>query len=410
MKTMELSRPHEQGQRTGTGGATISAVILQARRRRRRRLGATIIALLAVLASAAGVLAATVGGGTTRTSGGGFGPGPGPGGVSATVLMYPVHAPASAPQGTGLAAYVGDLGTGQLSQRKIPGIINCNCGQPLVDAVGGWLVYINDQDTVSAVTASLAGRPRILGDTSMFAPAASPAHVWLEYQTNGPTMVRLVPVAGGPAGSPVSLPMNTSLVEGTTSGLLLQDNNTDVLELWSQGRAPVRVPGSAGAAVLASTPTIVVFGTRCQNVAPPSNVPAAAVGACALLHAFNVAAGSLRDFPAPARTVGWFEGSGGVTPTAVSPDGALIAAMDLTSATSGAERLFVVSLAGSRAKLRSVPAASGSQLAWSSDSRWLFYQGPGHHLWAYAAATSQTRHSTMPCCNYWAMTAVPSAR
>jgi hypothetical protein len=409
MKTLELSRSHEQGLRTGNGAATISAVILQARRRRRRRLGTTIVVLSAALACVAGVLAATVGGGRTATSGGGFGPGPGPDGVSATVLMYPAHAPASAPQGTGLAAYVGDLATGQLSQRKIPGIINCNCGQPLVDAVGGWLVYINDQDTVSAVAASLAGKPRMLGDTNMFAAAATPAHVWLEYQTNGPTVVRLVPVAGGPAGSAVSLPVNTSLVEGTTSGLLLQDNNTGVLELWSPGRVPVRLPGSAGAVVLASTPTVVVFGTRCQNVAPPSSAPAAAVGACRLLQAFNVAAGSLRAFAAPGKTAGWFGGSGGVTPTAVSPDGALIAAMDLTSATTGAERLFVVPLAGGRAKLRPVPAASGSQLAWSSDSRWLFYQGPGHHLWAYAAATSQTRRSTMPCCNYWAMTAVPSA-
>jgi len=410
MKTLEPSRSREQGQRTGNGAATVNAVIMQARRRHRRRLGATTIALSAVLACIAGVLAATVGGGRTATSGGGFGPGTGPDGVSATVLMYPVHAPASAPQGTGLTAYVGDLRTGHLSQRKIPGIINCNCGDPVVDAVGSWLVYINDQETVSAVRASLAGKPRTLGDTSMFVPAATPGQVWLEYTTNGPTVVRLVPVAGGPAGSSVSLPVNTSLVEGTTRGLLLQDSSTGVLELWSPGRAPVRLSGSAGAVVMASTPTVIVFGTRCRNVAPPSSVPAAGVGACGLLQAYNVAAGTVRDLPAPAKTAGWFGGSGGVTPTAISPDGALMAAMDLTSATSGAERLFVVPLTGGRAKLRPVPSASGSQLAWSSDSRWLFYQGPGQHLWAYAAATSQTRQSTMPCCNYWAMTSVPSAR
>jgi hypothetical protein len=269
---------------------------------------------------------------------------------------------------------------------------------------------VNYHNTVSAVAASLTGNPRTLGDTNMFAPAATPGRVWLVYQTSGPTVVRLVPAAGGAAGSPVSLPLNTSLVEGTIRGLLLQDNTTGVLELWSPGVAPVRLPSSAGASVLASTPSVVVYGGRCRNVAPPSSVPAAAVGACGTLLAYNVTAGGVSSFPAPAKTAGWLEGSGGTIPAAVSPDGAMVAAMDLTSATGGAERLFVVPLAGGRAQPALVPSASGSQLAWSSNSRWLFYQGPRSHLWIYAAATRQTRQSTMPCCNYWAMTAVPGAR
>jgi hypothetical protein len=161
--------------------------------------------------------------------------------------MYPVRAPASAPLGTGLAAYVGNLSTGHLSERKLPGIINCNCGQPLVDAVGNWLVYVNDQNTVSAVPAGLTGKARILGLTNMFMPAATPGQVWLEYQTNGPTVVRSVPVAGGPAGPPVSLPLGTALIEGTAAGLLLQqDSNTGVLESGPRPGPPSAIGGCGG--------------------------------------------------------------------------------------------------------------------------------------------------------------------
>ncbi|HUD77347.1 MAG TPA: hypothetical protein VMR00_05815 [Streptosporangiaceae bacterium] len=416
MQTLDRIRPQAAacpyaGTSVSSAG-TARAVIAQARRRQRRRLTATVIALVLAAGCVAGVLAAVSGNQSpagSATSGAGFGPGPGPDAVSATVLMYPVRAPASAPLGTGLAAYVGNLSTGHLSERKLPGIINCNCGQPLVDAVGNWLVYVNDQNTVSAVPAGLTGKARILGLTNMFMPAATPGQVWLEYQTNGPTVVRSVPVAGGPAGPPVSLPLGTALIEGTAAGLLLQqDSNTGVLELWSPGRAPVRLPQSAGAEVLASTPRLVAYGARCRSVAPPSSVPAAGVGACGTLLAYNIAAGSLASFPAPRRTAGWFGASGGATPAAVSPDGTMIAAMDLTSAVGGAERLFVLPAGGGRPRL--VPLAGGQQLTWSLDGRWLFYQGAGDRLWTYQPATGQVRKSTMPCCSYWAMTALPGGR
>src|SRR5262249_44323508 len=52
---------------------------------------------------------------------------------------------------------------------------------------------------------------------------------------------------------------------------------------------------------------------------------------------------------------------------------------------------------------RPVPYSAGfllSEMAWSHDSSWLFYQGPGGHLWAYQPGTGKVRGSKTPCCNY----------
>jgi len=58
-----------------------------------------------------------------------------------------------------------------------------------------------------------------------------------------------------------------------------------------------------------------------------------------------------------------------------------------------------------------VPSSSASifvRTAWSVDGSWLFYQGPGQHMWAYQVSTKQVRSSGPPCCRYTVMVGVPS--
>ncbi len=412
MDTEQLSRPPMAGQ-------DVEAVITAAKRRwrRRRLLSAGAAALVVVGGSLGGVLAAAGGGPgkATSQSGAGFGPGPGANAVNATVLMYPVHARPGAPQGTGLLAYVGNLRTGHLSELRIPGIINCNCGAPVVDAVGNWLVYDNASNTVSAVPANLKARPHELGATNVFAPSAARGHVWLVYSTNGPTIVRSVRVSGGPAGRPIALPANEWLIGGMSRGMLLQNNNTGVLELWTPGAAATLLPHSVHANVFSNTTHVVVYGSGCQRVLAPGAAGTAPGTtppyACHLLRAFNVGTGTVESLPAPAGSAGWLEGSSSYTGAlnAVSPDNTAMAAVELTATVGGKARLFVLPLADPDMAARAVPAANATMSAWSADGAWLFYQGADRHMWAYQLATGRARLSTMPCCQYWAMTTIPSS-
>jgi hypothetical protein len=68
------------------------------------------------------------------------------------------------------------------------GSLCCGDYQPLMITTGRWLVYLGAGAT--AVRADLAGRRRVLGPTSFFAPSASPGEVWLEYLTRRAAQVR----------------------------------------------------------------------------------------------------------------------------------------------------------------------------------------------------------------------------
>jgi len=43
-----------------------------------------------------------------------------------------------------------------------------------------------------------------------------------------------------------------------------------------------------------------------------------------------------------------------------------------------------------------------------ADRSWLFYQGPGGHMWAYQVSSGKIRASSTPCCSYAVMAAFPS--
>jgi hypothetical protein len=96
-------------------------------------------------------------------------PGPIPRSVDTSVLMWPVGYPAFGPN-FGPPAYLDNLATGHLSRRHKLAFAGGDFRPYLVQA-GRWLVYAGDG--TMAIRDDLTGKPRVLGSTPFFAPAAS---------------------------------------------------------------------------------------------------------------------------------------------------------------------------------------------------------------------------------------------
>jgi hypothetical protein len=163
-----------------------------------------------------------------------------------------------------------------------------------------------------------------------------------------------------------------------------------------------------------ATSRLVAYGTDCASHATnkkESSQPGAGYYACAMLRIFNVVTGKMTAIKAPAGTVGWVPNGFGQV-SAISPHGAMIAAYAaVRPAGSGRVRLYLMRTQGTATRPRPVPASTAflnAKTAWTLRGGWLLYQGPGEHLRAFQPATGATRNSTIPCCQYTVMTAVPS--
>jgi hypothetical protein len=404
------------------------AVIREARRRQRRRQLVTGLAVAAVLAGAAGAVAGIQALGQPRrlsqprprppapATGRQAVPGPIPRSVGTTVLMWPVGYPAFDP-GFWPPAYQDNLSTGQLSRRHKLAFAGGDY-LPYMVRTGRWLVYVGGQGTM-AIGEGLKGRPRVLGRTPFFAPAASPGRIWLErirgdLGEGGRASVWQVSVRTGRHGRVITLPRDASMVAGTDAGLLLQ-----VLRGHDFGLA-LRSPGGALRALPYSpwwrygfdaSPRIVAYGTGCHDqdtVADPTYY-----ATCQVLRVFDVVTGRLVSFSAPPGTAGWIPFDIGVT-HAIAPAGQMIAAYAATRPLgNGQDRLFVMRLAGATGLPLPVPSSAANlypRTAWSADGSWLFYQGPGRRMWAYQVSSGKARASGTPCCPYTVMVAFPSSR
>ena len=401
------------------------ALIREARRRQRRRWLAVGVAVAGVLAGVAGVAAGVAGHppgrpgprshpGSRVAARQAAAPPPIPRSIGTTLLMWPVGYPAFGPGG-GPPVYVDDLSTGRLTQSQQPAI-SAGDFQPLLAQLGRWLVYVGDG--VNAIRDDLTGRPRVLGPTPFFAPAAAPGRVWLfqvQHGMQGPIRAWTVALSGGPPGQPVTLPAGANLpaVRGTDTGLLLQVPQG--LALWNPGSAPRILPSSPGFADgFDATSRLVAYGTGCtsQTTAPDApQEPDAGYDACKVLRVLDVVTGKLISFPAPPGTAGWVPGGFNLV-SAISPDDQMIAAYAaIRSQRAGQVRLYVMRITGPSRRAMPVPSSAAylfARTAWSANDTWLLYQGPGGHLWAYQVASGQTRASSTPCCQYTVMTAVPS--
>jgi len=422
-----MSRDVLNSQRPAAADADL--VIREARRRQHRRRLVTGLVLAAVLAGAVGVAAGLTSRGgppvshprprssapSTRQQ---VLPPPIPHSVGTTVLLWPVVAhgeyPTFGPH-QWPPAYVDDLATGRLSRRHKLAFAGGDYRPYLVRA-GRWLVYVGGGGAM-AIRDNLKGRPRVLGRTPFFAPAASPGHIWLErirgyFGEGGRASVWQVSVRTGHGGPVIDLPRGSQLVAGTRAGLLLAvpRGHDFSLALWRPGGAPRLLPHSprSGSGLDASS-RLVTYGTGCRYHDTASND---SYSACQVLRIYDVVTGRLLSFRAPPGTVGWLPLGIGAT-QAIAPGGRLIAAYAATLSPGRARgRLFVLRLGRTGGPPRAVPysaaaATLSARTAWSADGSWLFYQGPGGHLWAYRVSSGQFRASGTPCCGYAVMAAFP---
>jgi hypothetical protein len=398
------------------------ALIKEARRRQHRRWLAVGVAVAVVLAGVAGVAAGVAGHrpgrpgprshpGSQVVARPAAGPGPIPRSIGTTLVMWP----AGFGQCCGPVA-VANLSTGRLAQSQQPAI-GPGDFQPLLAHVGRWLVYVGDE-VVTAIADDLTGRPRVLGPTPFFAPAAAPGRVWLfqfQHGMQGPIRAWTVPLSGGPPSRPVTLPAGAYLpaVRGTDAGLLLQVRQG--LALWNPGSVPRILPSSPDFADgFDATSRLVAYGTGCTSQAtapdaPPE--PSASYDTCRALQVLDVVTGKLISFPAPPGTAGWVP-TGFNLGSAISHDDHMIAAYAaIRPQRAGHVRLYVMRIVGPSRQAMPVPSSAAylfARTAWSEDDTWLLYQGPAGHLWAYQVTTGQARASSTPCCRYTVMAAAPS--
>jgi hypothetical protein len=389
------------------------ALIKEARRRQRRRWLAVGVAVAAVLAGVAGVAGGVAGHRPghpgPQVAARQAAPGPIPRSIGTTLLMWP----AGFGQCCGPVA-VDDLSTGRLTQSQQPAI-GVGDYQPLLAQVGRWLVYVGKGTT--AIRDDLSGKPRVLGPTPFFAPAAAPGRVWLfqsRHGVQGPVRAWTVSLYGGRPTQPVILPASVNLaVRGTDAGLLVQVPRG--LALWDPGSAPRILPFSPGSADgFDATARLVAYGTGCtsQATAPDApHEPNAGYRTCQILRVLDVVTGKLISVPAPPGTAGWVPSGFGLV-SAISHDGQRIAAYAaIRPQGTGQVRLYVLRIAGPSTRAIPVPSSAAylfARTAWSADGTWLLYQGPAGHLWAYQATSGQTRGSSTPCCQYTVLAAAPS--
>jgi hypothetical protein len=401
------------------------ALIKEARRRQRRRYAATGVAAAAVLAAALGAFAGLHGAsGPQRASRPRPGPAAGhtgpqvpgaiPGSAGATVLMWPAGA------GQDGTIDLDNLRTGRHG-RAAP-VVDPGENQPIMLA-GGWIIYVGN-NSVQAADA-VTGKTQVLGRTLAFAPSATPGDVWLEYGYYQPgtaaVTVRLVPVAGGRPGPPVTLPRGTQLIAGTDAGLLLEPRFGEVsgpFWLWTPGTAPKALPYSSSAEGFAVSPGLVAYGSNCADTSTAQSLSYGGnfgYDACRTLRVLDVVTSRLRSFAAPPGTAGWVPPHGGNwawSASEIAPSGQMMAAEAVIPPDSqGIARVFILHLTGRDMQATAVPSSAAfllSVTAWSPDSSWLFYQGPGQHLWAYQVTTGQARSSTTTCCQYAVMATISS--
>jgi hypothetical protein len=396
----------------------VEALIKEARARQRRRHRA--IALILLAGTALGALAITSGlgaRGSKRSVRSAPISVPVLRGAGTTLLMWPAGAAnfGDLPGGgSGTIARLDDVGTGDVSLRRIPGIAGGSFSYAMMP-VGRWLVY-NSDSGVSVIGDTLAGNPRVLGNASWFAPAAAKDSVLLVHVDSSvkPRSVRTASVATGALGRVIVLPKGTQeVIEGTDRGLLLVLANH--LDLWLPGHRPTRLGYLMRTTAIAVSARLLVYGSSCRSELATTGFPNGPVGyyACATLRVLDVVTGKRSSFPAPHGTLGWVPGeSQSALQTAVAPGNTIIAAQAVISpARTGLTRLFVMHLGRNSARPIAVPlstAREGANTAWSIDGSWLLYEGPGNRLHAFRPTTGRSQTLGERCCESAAMVAIPS--
>ncbi len=263
-------------------------------------------------------------------------------------------------------------------------------------SVGRSLVYLGTATNpgVWAIRDGFKGRPRLLGDATLFAPSALPGHVWL---INAAAVgfggsVRSASVSTDRLGQAIRLPKGTDLIEGTVRGLLL-DSNKYEFELWQPGHSPTRLGYAAegASALMTADANLVAYGTGCKNTSGASY----GYRLCTSLRVIDFRSGRRFTIPAPSGTLGWEPvGDVPISVGAIAPGDTMFAAQaGLAPIRAANVRLYVVALNGRAITARPVPVSSGppSVTTWSNDGSWLLYAVRGSPLRAFQTTTGQVR-------------------
>jgi hypothetical protein len=396
-------------------GADAVVLIEEARRRQRRRWW-VVAAGAAASVVAAGTLTLAVSGGRPPGRGGpptDPGRAGGAGAADTRLLMWPAG-PAVFGSNGGPPAYVDDLTSGRLTTRTVPAIAGGDFQWPLVQ-VGAWLVY-NGDGGVTAVRASLRGRPRVVGaGATYFTPSASGGQVWLVTDAvaadpagaQGRVTVQPVTIWSGRRGVTRRLPVGVDgVVEGTAAGLLVTTDGGD-LGLWRPGAPLRRLARLDDAAAFAANVDWVAYGTDCANLTATSGFAQTPVGytTCSRLVAVDLLTGRRLVVAAPAGTIGWLPNWFALGGAISAADRLLDAQAVVAPASKGRARLFLLGLTGGNPVLP-VPdsyAPLYARAAWSTDGSSLFYQGSNGRLRSYQPQTRLSRGYQTRCCQYGAM-------
>jgi hypothetical protein len=163
-----------------------------------------------------------------------------------------------------------------------------------------------------------------------------------------------------------------------------------------------------------ATARLVAYGTNCASDVTSAGAayqPNAGYEVCRMLRVFDVVSGTVRSFLAPSGTVGWVPGEFNLV-HAIAPGDSMVAAYAATRPLGqGKVRLFVMRLTAGTHRPVPVPSSSAhlfARTAWSTHGSWLFYQGPGGHLWAYQATSGKVAASGTACCQFTVMVAYRS--
>jgi hypothetical protein len=383
------------------------ALIQEARRHQRGRHRSAGLAILVAIAVAAGAFTGFSLAGshpepkrTASDSGNSAGPGPAPGGIASTLVMWPVVPRGSTAgfgpgcTGSGPDAYLDDLGTGRLSQRDLPCITGGDFPVAVLQA-GRWLVY-NGTSGVTAIPDDLRGRPRVLGDATEMLPSVSPGRVWLQTdgppaadpEAEGPVTIQSVSVGNGKRGRGSCCPGERTWSRERMRACCWRPR----VRLSSCGlprarpRQVAQLANSNG--WLAADGRLAACESGWRSFHGSSDTPPATVisstfvyQACRMLRVVNLVTGKLLSFPAPAGTLGWVPNE--LTDVdAISPGNTMLAAQAAARpARHGIGRFFIVHFTGARTLPAAVPGSAATVnaiTAWSADGSWLFYQG-GHY-------------------------------
>jgi hypothetical protein len=242
-----------------------------------------------------------------------------------------------------------------------------------------------------------SGRVTDLGRAETFVPSQRDHTIWLISDRRVATHVD---VRGGRIGPEVTLPTATSVIGAIGDVLLLQGKGGPLI--WSAShRRTIRRFDADDEFIAASAQQFVIAGLCRVITRPPDSY-----SGCGRIKTFDLRTLRERWIPArrPADALGWVSTVGQGSHENTSPDASHVAVYELhprsrNGVITVAARLVVIDVQDGSSIVvpRSDAADPASHVAWSSDSRWLFFATDGR-VGAFDLRSRVVRTYRVTCC------------